>query len=98
MKSKSELVQYIAAELSVKGSQVSNVLALLEDGNTIPFIARYRKEMTGSLDEVEIRTISERWTYLDNLEKRKEEVLRIIEEQGKLTEELSREIIKAVKL
>ncbi len=98
MKSKSELVQYIASELSVKGSQVSNVLALLEDGNTIPFIARYRKEMTGSLDEVEIRTISERWTYLDNLEKRKEEVLRIIEEQGKLTEELSREIIKAVKL
>ena len=92
------MVQYIASELSVKGSQVSNVLALLEDGNTIPFIARYRKEMTGSLDEVEIRTISERWTYLDNLEKRKEEVLRIIEEQGKLTEELSREIIKAVKL
>lgn len=98
MKSKNELVQYIASELSVKGSQVSNVLALLEDGNTIPFIARYRKEMTGSLDEVEIRTISERWTYLDNLEKRKEEVLRIIEEQGKLTEDLSREIIKAVKL
>ncbi len=98
MKSKSELVQHIAQELSVKRNQVSNVLALLEDGNTIPFIARYRKEMTGSLDEVEIRTISERWTYLDNLEKRKEEVLRIIEEQGKLTEELSHEIIKAEKL
>lgn len=98
MKSKNELIKYIAAELSVQEKQVSSVLALLEDGNTIPFIARYRKEMTGSLDEVEIRSISERWTYLENLEKRKDEVLRIIEEQGKLTEELSREIIKAVKL
>ncbi len=98
MKSKNELIKYIAAELSIREKQVGSVLALLEDGNTIPFIARYRKEMTGSLDEVEIRSISERWTYLENLEKRKNEVLRIIEEQGKLTEELSREIIKAVKL
>ena len=98
MKSRQEMINYIAAELSVKEKQVANVLVLLEDGNTIPFIARYRKEMTGSLDEVEIRSISERWTYLENLEKRKEEVLRIIGEQGKLTAELSQEIKKAVKL
>ena len=98
MKSRNEMIKYIAAEVSVQEKQVANVLTLLEDGNTIPFIARYRKEMTGSLDEVEIRKISERWAYLENLEKRKEEVLRIIEEQGKLTEELSREIMKAVKL
>lgn len=98
MRSKKELTVIIAGELSVKEKQVVNVLSLLEEGNTIPFIARYRKEMTGSLDEVEIRTISERWTYLENLEKRKEEVLRIIEEQGKLTPDLTKEITKAEKL
>jgi len=98
MKSKEELIRLIAKETSVKDKQVANVLALLEEGNTIPFIARYRKEMTGSLDEVEIKTISEKWNYLDNLEKRKEEVLRIIEEQGKLTLELRKEIVQATKL
>lgn len=98
MKSKEELIRLIAKQASVKDKQVANVLTLLEEGNTIPFIARYRKEMTGSLDEVEIKTISEKWNYLDNLEKRKEEVLRIIEEQGKLTLELRKEIIQATKL
>lgn len=98
MKSKEELIRLIANQASVKEKQAANVLTLLEEGNTIPFIARYRKEMTGSLDEVQIRTISEKWTYLDNLEKRKEEVLRIIEEQGKLTPELRKEIVQATKL
>ena len=98
MKSKKELIRLIAKQASVNDKQVANVLTLLEEGNTIPFIARYRKEMTGSLDEVEIKTISEKWNYLDNLEKRKEEVLRIIEEQGKLTLELRNEIIQATKL
>lgn len=68
---------------------IDSVLNLLADGNTIPFIARYRKEMTGSLDEVELRLIGDRHAYLENLEKRKEEVLRLIEEQDKLTPELT---------
>ena len=62
---------------------------MLDEGNTVPFIARYRKEMTGSLDEVQIRDIMERWQYIQNLEQRKEEVLRLIDEQGKLTPELN---------
>ena len=60
---------------------------MLDEGNTVPFIARYRKEKTGSLDEVQIRDIMERWKYIQNLEQRKEEVIRLIEEQGKLTPE-----------
>ena len=78
--------------------QIKKVLNLLHEGNTVPFIARYRKEMTNALDEVQIREIEERYHYLENLEKRKEEVLRIIEEQGKLTPELTKEIKLAVKL
>ncbi|WP_042454577.1 Tex family protein [Neobacillus dielmonensis] len=93
-----QLLSKIASELSVTYKQVKNVIGLLDDGNTVPFIARYRKEMTGALDEVQIRDIQERWQYIQNLEHRKEEVLRIIEEQGKLTEELKREITKAEKL
>ncbi|WP_462412656.1 Tex family protein [Neobacillus sp. Marseille-QA0830] len=93
-----QLLSKIAAELAVTYKQVKNVIGLLNDGNTVPFIARYRKEMTGALDEVQIRDIQERWQYIQNLEQRKEEVLRIIEEQGKLTEELKREITKAEKL
>ncbi|WP_368645170.1 Tex family protein [Alkalibacterium putridalgicola] len=72
--------------------QITSVLDLLDDGNTVPFIARYRKEATGSLDEVQIREIEERHTYLTNLEKRKTDVLASIEEQGKLTPELEKEI------
>lgn len=71
---------------------IDSVLNLLADGNTIPFIARYRKEMTGSLDEVELRLIGDRHAYLESLEKRKEEVLRLIEEQDKLTPELTADI------
>ena len=93
-----QLLSKIAAELSVTYKQVKNVIGLLNDGNTVPFIARYRKEMTGALDEVQIRDIQERWQYIQNLEQRKEEVLRIIEEQGKLTEELKYSITKAEKL
>lgn len=88
---KKELQQY-------KPSQMEKVLELLEEGNTVPFIARYRKEMTGSLDEVAIREIEERFTYLEGLVKRKEEVLRIIEEQGKLTDDLAKKIKKAEKM
>ena len=86
-----ELPQYHLA-------QITKVLGLLKEGNTVPFIARYRKEMTNALDEVQIREIEERYQYLENLEKRKEEVLRIIEEQGKLTKELATSIQKASKL
>ena len=78
--------------------QMKTVLDLLEEGNTVPFIARYRKEMTGSLDEVQIREIEDRYHYLQNLEKRKGEVLRIIEEQGKLTPELRKSIETAAKM
>lgn len=78
--------------------QMRTVLSLIEEGNTIPFIARYRKEMTGSLDEVAIQEILERHRFLENLETRRSEVLRLIDEQGKLTEELERDIVKATKL
>ncbi len=78
--------------------QMKTVLSLIEEGNTIPFIARYRKEMTGSLDEVAIQEILERHRFLENLETRRSEVLRLIDEQGKLTEELKRDIVKATKL
>ena len=88
---KKELNQY-------KPSQMEKVLELLAEGNTVPFIARYRKEMTGSLDEVAIREIEERFNYLEGLVKRKEEVLRIIEEQGKLTDDLAKKIKKAEKI
>lgn len=78
--------------------QIISVLDLLNDGNTVPFIARYRKEATGSLDEVQIREIEERNTYLTNLEKRKTDVLASIEEQGKLTPELEKEIKEAIQM
>lgn len=92
------LLGKISKELVISLNQVNNVIALLNDGNTVPFIARYRKEQTGALDEVQIRTILERWEYVQNLEQRKEEVLRLIDEQGKLTEELNQQIVKAEKL
>ncbi|MFS0784409.1 Tex family protein [Bacillus sp. 1P06AnD] len=88
----------IAGELKLSQRQVQQVITLLEEGNTVPFIARYRKEMTGSMDEVQIRDVMNRWHYLENLQKRKEEILRSIEEQGKLTEELKGQIASAEKL
>ncbi|MDN6625751.1 MAG: RNA-binding transcriptional accessory protein [Pisciglobus halotolerans] len=78
--------------------QLTTVLNLLEEGNTVPFIARYRKEMTGSLDEVQIREIEERHHYIETLEKRKADVLQTIKEQGKLTDELTKEIEAADKM
>ena len=93
------VIQLLAKELAqYRLPQITKVLELLHDGNTVPFIARYRKEMTNALDEVQIREIEERYHYLENLEKRKEEVLRIIDEQGKLTEDLAKRLQKAHKL
>lgn len=92
------LMKTLAKELNLLEKQVRNVIQLTEEGNTVPFIARYRKELTNSLDEVQIRAILERWQYVMQLENRKEEVLRLIEDKGKLTDELRRNIISATKL
>ncbi len=85
----------VAKELEIASSKVGAVLKLLEEGNTIPFIARYRKEMTGDLDEVQIRAIEERGAYLTELDKRRQAILASIEEQGKLTEDLKKKIESA---
>ena len=92
------LMKMLAKELNFSEKQVRHVIELTEEGNTVPFIARYRKEWTNSLDEVQIRSILERWQYITQLENRKEEVLRLIHEKGKLTEELRRNITSATKL
>lgn len=92
------VLKIISSEQSIPLKSVRNVIALLDDGNTVPFIARYRKEQTGALDEVQIRNIMERWNYIQNLEQRKEEVIRLIEEQGKLTLELRKSIEVSIKL
>ncbi len=93
-----QIITEIANDLSVKKHQVEVVLTLLSEGNTIPFIARYRKEATGALDEEEIRKINEVYEYQVNLLKRKEDVIRLIDEKGLLTEELKNEILNASKL
>lgn len=93
-----DIPQRIAKELSVRPQQVAKTIELLDEGNTVPFIARYRKEITGSLLDEQIRSIEERLTYLRNLIKRQEEILRSISEQGKLTDELKMQIEKAQKL
>ncbi len=85
----------IAQELNIKVSQVENTIKLIDDGNTIPFIARYRKEVTGNLSDETLREFDERLKYLRNLESRKEEIIRLIDEQGKLTDELKQAIEKA---
>lgn len=92
------IVQQVAKELGLSLKQVRTTISLLDEGNTIPFIARYRKEMTGELDENQLRDVEERTNYLRNLEDRKAEVIRIIAEQEKLTDELEAAIRKAVKL
>lgn len=89
------ILEKLAQEFHLKQSQVEATVGLIDDGNTIPFIARYRKEMTGGLTDVVLRDLDERLTYLRNLDERKQEVIRLIEEQGKLTEELKEEILKA---
>jgi len=89
------LTEKIAQELHLKISQVEKTIELIDDGNTIPFIARYRKEVTGEMSDVELRDLDERLTYLRGLEERKEEVIRLVEEQGKLTDKLKAEIKNA---
>jgi len=89
------IAKQIIAEFKLKQSQVVKTIELIDDGNTIPFIARYRKEMTGGLSDEVLRDLNERLTYLRNLESRKEEVIRLIDEQGKLTDELKKDILKA---
>ncbi|MCD5325861.1 MULTISPECIES: Tex family protein [Pontibacillus] len=98
MNDEAQIIQWVAKETSIKSSLIQEVISLLNEGNTVPFIARYRKEQTSGLDEVQINTIQEKWEYGQNLSKRKEEVVRLIEEQGKLTEELRSEILKAQQL
>ncbi|MBS2967471.1 RNA-binding transcriptional accessory protein [Metabacillus sp. KIGAM252] len=98
LENQERLLKLLTENLKIPYKQVKSVIALLEEGNTVPFIARYRKEMTGALDEVQIRDISESWQYMLNLEGRKAEVIRLIEEQGKLTDELKKDIAAAVKL
>ncbi|WP_078551287.1 Tex family protein [Bacillus alkalicellulosilyticus] len=92
------VVQQISNELSLSVKTINSVIQLVEEGNTVPFIARYRKEFTGGIDEVQIRTIIEKWQYALNLKSRKEEVIRLIDEQGKLTDELKFSIEKSTKL
>ena len=86
----------LVEEFKLKPFQVENAIKLIDEGNTIPFIARYRKEATGELSDEQLRDLFERLTYLRNLEKRKEEVIRLIDEQGKLTEELQSTIVSAL--
>lgn len=92
---KMEINKKIAEELQVKQWQVEAAVKLIDEGNTIPFIARYRKEVTGTLDDEQLRTLHERLNYLRNLEEKKEQVMAVIEEQGKLTKELQTQIQRA---
>jgi uncharacterized protein len=89
------IIEQVAQELNLQVGQVQKAVELLDDKNTIPFIARYRKEATGGLDEVQLAAVEERVTYLRNLMARKDEVIRSIDEQGKLTDELKGKIEKA---
>ncbi len=93
-----DITATLAEELGIKPSAVEATVALIDEGNTIPFIARYRKEVTGGLDDVVLRTLSDRLTYLRNLEHRKEEVILLIDVQGKLTPELEQQIREATQL
>ena len=90
-----DIIQKLASEFKIRSAQVEHTVELIDEGNTIPFIARYRKEVTGGLSDVTLRDLDERLKYLRNLEERKEEVIRLIDEQGKLTEDLRQEIEKA---
>lgn len=86
------IIEQLALELGLKKNQVKNAVELIDNGNTIPFIARYRKEVTGNLDDEKLRNLDDRLKYLRNLENRKEEIIRLIDEQGKLTEDLELKI------
>ena len=98
MELNNSLIMEMAAKLNITHKQIKTVLAMLDEGNTVPFIARYRKEQTGALDEEQIREINKEYEYAANLLKRKEDVIRLIDEKGLLTEELEAEILKAEKL
>ena len=93
-----EIIKTMSQELNIQEKQVETVLTLLSEGNTVPFIARYRKEMTGALNEEEIRKIEEIYEYQNNLLKRKEDVIRLIDEKGMLTDELKKKIMDCTKL
>ena len=93
-----QIINEISNELKITTDQITKTLNLLEEGNTIPFIARYRKEVTGNLDEDSIKKINDVYEYQVNLLKRKEDVIRLIDEKGLLTEELQDQIMKAEKL
>ena len=93
-----KISEIIANELGVRKSQVDNTIKLIDDGNTIPFIARYRKEATGGLSDEQLRNLGERLTYLRNLEERKQDVLKSIESQGKLTDEIKSDLEKSTTL
>ena len=93
-----DILKKLSEEFRVRNSQVEQTVKLIDEGNTIPFIARYRKEATGGLSDEVLRDMNERLTYLRNLEERKEEVIRLIDEQGKLTEELRQQIADLNKL
>ncbi|MCL1698657.1 MULTISPECIES: Tex family protein [unclassified Lysinibacillus] len=93
-----QILQLIAKDVAIKPGQADAVIKLLEEGNTVPFIARYRKEATGSLDEVQIKAVEDRYHYIQQLEQRKEEVIRLIHEQDKLTPELEQAIQAATVL
>ena len=90
-----DIIQVITKELNVEKWQVEAAVKLIDEGCTIPFISRYRKEATGSLNDEQLRTLHERLTYLRNLEEKKNQVLGSIEEQGKLTAELKKQILDA---
>lgn len=90
-----DIVKVLVDEFRLKAQHVKNVITLLDEGNTIPFIARYRKEQTGEMQDVVLRELFNRLSYLRNLETRKEEVIRLIDEQGKLTDDLKRDIVKS---
>ena len=89
-----EIIKKIAAEIGIEGWKAQAAVSLLKEGNTIPFISRYRKEATGTLDEIQVRDVSHKLSYLENLEQRRIEVLRGIFSQGKLTEDLYNNIKK----
>ncbi|NLD49938.1 MAG: RNA-binding transcriptional accessory protein, partial [Clostridiaceae bacterium] len=93
-----DIAKMLIKEFNLKPFQVENTIKLIDDGNTIPFIARYRKEMTGELNDQVLRELYDRLVYLRNLEARREEVKRLIEEQGKLSEEIETALSKAVTL
>ena len=90
-----DIIQVITQELKVEKWQVEAAVKLIDEGNTIPFISRYRKEATGSLNDEQLRTLYERLSYLRNLEDKKNQVLKSIEDQGKLTAELKKQILDA---